>query len=45
MAKLTTIKGPAIFVAQYVSEEGPFNSLDGIAGWAAGLGFKGIQIP
>jgi sugar phosphate isomerase/epimerase len=45
MAKLTTIKGPAIFVAQYVSDESPFNSLDGIAGWAAGLGFKAIQIP
>ncbi|KAE9376449.1 sugar phosphate isomerase/epimerase [Stipitochalara longipes BDJ] len=45
MAKLTTIKGPAIFVAQYVSDDAPFNSLEGIAEWAASLGFKGIQVP
>lgn len=42
---MRTIKGPAIFLAQFVGEEAPFNSLDSIAGWAADLGFKGIQIP
>ena len=45
MANLKTIKGPGIFVAQYVSDEAPFNSLEGIAQWAARLGFTGIQIP
>lgn len=42
---MRTIKGPAIFLAQFVGEEAPFNSLDSIASWAADLGFKGIQIP
>lgn len=42
---MRTIKGPALFLAQYVSDEYPFNSLDSIAEWAAGLGFKGVQIP
>ena len=42
---MTTIKGPAIFVAQFAGDQAPYNSLDSIAGWAAGLGFKGIQIP
>ena len=39
------IKGPAIFLAQFAGAEAPFDSLAGIAGWAAGLGYKGIQVP
>jgi sugar phosphate isomerase/epimerase len=42
---MRTIKGPAIFLAQFAGDEAPFNSLDAIAGWAASLGFKGVQIP
>jgi sugar phosphate isomerase/epimerase len=42
---MKTIKGPAIFLAQFAGDEAPFNSLDNIARWAAGLGFKGVQIP
>lgn len=42
---MKTIKGPALFLAQYVSDEPPFNSLENIARWAASLGFKGVQIP
>jgi len=42
---MKTIKGPGIFLAQFVSDESPFNSLDGMARWAARLGFKGVQIP
>ena len=42
---MKTIKGPAIFLAQFESEHAPFNSLETIADWAAGLGYKGIQIP
>ncbi len=42
---MKTIKGPAVFLAQFIGEEAPFNSLEGICEWAAGLGFKGIQLP
>ena len=42
---MKTLKGPAIFLAQFAGDEAPFNSLDSIAGWVAGLGFKGVQIP
>lgn len=42
---MKTIKGPGIFLAQFAGEEAPFNSLEGMAAWAAKLGFKGIQIP
>ncbi|MBP2228569.1 sugar phosphate isomerase/epimerase [Azospirillum agricola] len=42
---MKTIKGPAIFLAQFAGDAAPFNSLEGIARWAAGLGFKGVQIP
>jgi len=39
------IKGPAIFLAQFVSDEAPFNTLPSIVEWVAGLGYKGVQIP
>jgi sugar phosphate isomerase/epimerase len=42
---MKTIKGPAIFLAQFGGDNAPFNSLAAIAGWAASLGYKGIQIP
>ena len=42
---MKTIKGPAIFLAQFAGDAAPFNSLDAICGWAAGLGYKGVQIP
>ena len=42
---MKTIKGPAIFLAQFAGDAPPFNSLDAIAGWAAELGFRGVQIP
>mgnify|MGYP002777349198 CR=1 FL=1 len=42
---MTTIKGPAIFLAQFASDEAPFNTLDNICRWAASLGFVGVQIP
>jgi hypothetical protein len=37
---MQTIKGPAIFLAQFLSEEEPFNSLENICQWAASLGYK-----
>jgi sugar phosphate isomerase/epimerase len=42
---MKTIKGPAIFLAQFAGDDAPFNTLDSIADWVAGLGYKGIQIP
>ena len=42
---MKTIKGPAVFLAQFVSDESPFTSLPEIAGWASDCGFKGVQIP
>ena len=42
---MKTIKGPAIFLAQFAGNVPPFNSLRAIAGWAAGHGYKGVQIP
>jgi len=42
---MTQIKGPALFLAQFAGDEAPFNSLEGITKWAAGLGYKGVQIP
>ena len=42
---MKTIKGPAIFLAQFAGDEPPFNSLESIAGWAAGHGYTGVQIP
>lgn len=42
---MKTIKGPAIFLAQFAGDSAPFNSLESIADWVAGMGYKGIQIP
>src|ERR1700720_3942762 len=42
---MRTIKGPAIFLAQFAGDAAPFNSLRDIAKWAAGLGYTGVQIP
>lgn len=42
---MKTLKGPAIFLAQYIGAEAPFNRLDTIADWAAGLGYVGVQMP
>ncbi|MEQ8347909.1 MAG: sugar phosphate isomerase/epimerase [Sneathiellaceae bacterium] len=42
---MKTIKGPAIFLAQFAGDESPFDSLDAIGAWAAEMGYKGVQIP
>ncbi len=39
------IKGPALFLAQFAGDDAPYNSLADITKWAAGLGYKGVQIP
>jgi len=42
---MRTIKGPAIFLAQFAGDKAPFDTLDNICAWAAELGYKGVQIP
>ena len=42
---MKTIRGPAIFLAQFAGDQTPYNSLEGMATWAAGHAYAGIQIP
>jgi sugar phosphate isomerase/epimerase len=42
---MTTIKGPAIFLAQFMGDQPPFNDLRSICKWVESLGFVGVQIP
>jgi sugar phosphate isomerase/epimerase len=42
---MKTIKGPAIFLAQFLDDKPPFNDLKSICQWAKNLGFAGVQIP
>jgi sugar phosphate isomerase/epimerase len=42
---MKTIKGPGIFLAQFLGDEAPFDTLDHLAEWAAGLGYTAVQIP
>lgn len=42
---MRTMKGPAIFLAQFAGDEAPFNSLGAISRWMAECGYEGVQIP
>lgn len=42
---MKTIKGPAIFLAQFADDTAPYNSLPGLCKWASEKGYKAIQIP
>ncbi len=42
---MRTIKGPGIFLAQFLDDKPPFNDLKNICQWAKSLGFIGVQIP
>jgi sugar phosphate isomerase/epimerase len=42
---MTTLKGPGIFLAQFMGDAAPFNSLQTICEWAKSIGFVGVQIP
>ena len=42
---MKTIKGPGIFLAQFISEESPFNTLDSILKWVADIGYTSVQLP
>jgi sugar phosphate isomerase/epimerase len=42
---MASIKGPAIFLAQFMRDEAPYNNLENIGNWVAELGYKGVQLP
>ncbi|MEM9228297.1 MAG: sugar phosphate isomerase/epimerase [Pseudomonadota bacterium] len=42
---MKTIKGPALFLAQFAGDDAPFNSWDAITKWAAACGYTGVQVP
>ncbi len=42
---MKTLKGPAIFLAQFLGDAAPFDTLDNLGRWAAGLGYQGVQLP
>lgn len=42
---MKTIKGPAIFLAQFAGDSSPHNEIEAIGRWAGGHGYKGVQIP
>jgi sugar phosphate isomerase/epimerase len=39
------MKGPGIFLAQFMGDAAPFDTLDHLAEWAGKLGYVGVQIP
>ena len=42
---MKTLKGPGIFLAQFISDTAPYNSLENIGRWAQSIGYKGVQVP
>jgi sugar phosphate isomerase/epimerase len=42
---MKTIKGPALFLAQFAGDAAPFNSWVEITKWAADCGYVGVQVP
>lgn len=42
---MKTIKGPGLFLAQFMDDQPPFNNLKISCQWASALGYKGVQIP
>ncbi len=42
---MKTLKGPAIFLAQFMGDQPPFDNLKTICKWVASLGYLGVQLP
>jgi len=42
---MNTLKGPSLFVAQFMGDSAPFDTLENLAEWAAELGYKALQLP
>ena len=43
--EMAQIQGPAIFLAQFLADTAPYNSLPAITAWVKSLGYLGVQIP
>lgn len=39
------MKGPGVFLAQFMGDAAPFDTLAGAAKWMADAGYRGVQIP
>jgi sugar phosphate isomerase/epimerase len=44
-SNMKTIKGPGIFIAQFIRDGAPYNDLESICKWAKSLGYTGVQLP
>lgn len=42
---MKTIKGPAIFLAQFIGDQAPYDTLENIGKWVKSLGYAGVQVP
>ena len=42
---MKTLKGPAIFLAQFIDNTAPYNTLENISKWVKSLGYVGVQVP
>lgn len=42
---MKTLKGPGIFLAQFIGDKPPFDRLETMAKWVADLGYVGVQMP
>jgi sugar phosphate isomerase/epimerase len=42
---MKTMKGPALFLAQFAGDAAPFDSWKSITAWAADCGYRGVQVP
>jgi len=42
---MSRIRGPAIFLAQFMRDWEPYNNILSISKWASSLGYRGVQIP
>ncbi len=42
---MKTLKGPALFLAQFAGDDAPFNSWESICAWAKEAGYDGLQVP
>jgi sugar phosphate isomerase/epimerase len=40
-----TIRGPGIFLAQFMADSAPFNTLESACQWMASVGYVAVQIP
>ena len=45
MSAAPAMRGPGIFLAQFMGDTAPFDTLDSAARWMAKAGYEGVQIP